>query len=184
MVVAYGSYSGWQQSDQSHQVSLLVNANLAPLDESAIRELFANALDSSPIAAQIPISGVQPSRASSTTPPSRIREQLANLGYPDGISFTLISANEIGAQAFLNSLVRSGFHGTLIIRPEEALQDLFSSGRSAVALVITPENQATSLAEWLEGTMIYPLYTIPISYWSRSEIAVRFLENGIPLPAR
>ncbi len=184
LVVAYGIYEGWQQSDQSHQVSLIINPNLAPLDEPAIRELFASALDSPGITAQIPISGVQSAVASPTTPPARIREQLANLGYPDGISFTIISADGSGAQVLIDSLAQSGFHAILQIRPYETLQDLFSSESSTAALVVTSENQVTSLTGWLAGALIYPLYKIPISYWSQSGISVDFLENGIPLPAR
>lgn len=176
LIVTYGDYAGWQKSPIGHVATLLIDPQRPPLDQADIRDLLTQALDPQAIIALINMPGMLPSESTRTLTPVQIRERLANLGYPDGISLTIVSERADLVTAIQTQLQSTSFLLTTLATPENDVRDRFTSGRTNLALIVAPPDTIAS-----EDGITLPLLTIPISYLAREGLPITFTENGLPI---
>lgn len=179
IVVAYGVYDGWQQAPQSHRVSLVINPNLAPLDNLQIRELIPQIIDRQAIVDSLGIPNAQSSTAQTTGSASLIRTTLANAGYPDGFQLTM-ATESIPA---LDILVSQFSRLALDLRLIDLNETVLSANQAHLILFLWA--QESERAEWANQVgeeNVIDLWTMPISYIVSEGLAIEFNENGLPIP--
>jgi hypothetical protein len=181
LIVTYGEYAGWQQAPVSHLAALLINPERSPLDQPEIRELLTQAINPQTIISLIGRQGMLPPEQPQTRNPLQIREQLANLGYPDGISLTLVSEHSDLMTAIQTQLQSTGFLLTVLAASESDVRERFASGRANLALIVVPPDALTSWSSTLPAQITQSLFTIPISYLAREDLPIIFTENGLPI---
>jgi hypothetical protein len=178
IVAAYGVFEGWQVSPTTQHLALVINANLAPLDNETIRALIPQAIDSQALIAELAINGMQPG-AITSLPNATIRTSLANAAYPDGFQLTVASSPLPGLGILLAQFNASNISVQLI----EA--DTIADNRAHLLLISWTEE--AERAEWIlqvgEENFV-EIYSLPISYLAKDGIQIEFSENGWPLPLR
>jgi hypothetical protein len=180
VVVAYGIYEGWQQSPISHQVSLIINPNLAPLDDENIRNIVRQAIDSQAISEILNISGLMP-RTTQAVSSTETKIALANAGYPDG--FVLTMAVEIVPS--LEAIAAQFTQRNIDLHIIENDPDMLNNNRAHLLLALwTQESQRVAWVEQVGEANVLDLFTLPISYIASDALNITFTENGFPLPAR
>lgn len=182
LVFAYGDREEWQRTRVEHTVSLIVNPQVAPLDDDGVAAVLRQSLNVQALSNATGVSGVQPQIVASQ-PPNALRTTLANLGYPDGFPLTVAhtpfhAVNE--AQAQLAAL-------NLELRIEAVTVD-------AVALALADGQVQLVLAQWWDTAQraawvdavgmenVIDLYRLPIEYLSRDALELDFSPAGWPLP--
>jgi hypothetical protein len=180
VVVAYGIYEGWQQSPISQQVSLIINPNLAPLDDEDIRNIVRQAIDSQAISEILNISGLLP-RTTQTVSSTETKIALANVGYPDGFVLTMA----VEAIPSLEVIAAQFTQRNIDLRIIENEANTLSNNRAHLMLALwTQESQNIAWVEQVGEANVLDLFTLPISYIASDTLNITFTENGFPLPAR
>jgi hypothetical protein len=185
VAVAYGVYDGWQQAPISHHVSLILNPQLAPLDNPEIQNLVRQALNPQGIIDSTGISGLIAAPVE-TSPSAQIRSVLANLGYPDGFRLTMAVESMPGVETVVQQLNNANL---------EIVQIEMSSATEAATMLA--ENRAHLLvmhwktdeehAAWVERVgenQVLDLYILPLSYVAAEGVTVSFTENGWAIGSR
>jgi hypothetical protein len=176
IVAAYGVFEGWEVSPISQHLALVINANLAPLDDESIRALIPQAIDSQSLITELGINGMQ-ANALSVLPSATIRTSLANAGYPDGFQLTVAASALPGLGTILAQFNASNISIQLI----EA--DTIADNRAHLLLISWTDE--AERAEWISQvgeSNFVELYRLPISYLAKDGIQIEFSENGWPLP--
>lgn len=179
IVVAYGIYEGWQQSPQSHRISMALNPNLTPLDNQRIRDLIPQMIDAQVLVSAIGIDGVQTLTASTPDSAGVARTILANEGYPDGLELILATDVDLA----LDNLVAQFSARSIALRLINIDEAVFGENQAHLAIFLW--SQDSERETWISevgAENIIDLWTIPISYISSSELPLSFTENGLPIP--
>ena len=186
IIAGYGTVEGWQVSAVSHQMHLLINADLSPLNNVRLREMVQEAIDPAALTAPLPFSGVQTGTIAPVNP-ALLRTELANLGYPDGFRLTLAYTDSPGIADALTALRQQLINSNLetvplAITPAD-VPNVLSQNRAH--LVLAWVTQSEQVAQWTapENVSSAVLYTLPIGYTTRENIAIEFTADGWPLPA-
>ncbi len=178
LVVAYGTYDGWQQSPHSHYISLAVNPNLPPLGNPTLLDLVSQMIDTQALISAIDIRGIQQTRVQSPENIGTVRTILANAGYPDGVQLVLASNTGFA----LDELIAQFAVRSIDLRLMDMSESGFDDNQAHLALFLwTRDNERDVLASQVGDENIIDLFTLPISYIARDDIAVDFSENGIPI---
>jgi hypothetical protein len=178
IVAAYGLFEGWQVSPISQHLALVINPNLAPLDNETIRALIPQAIDSQALVSSLAINGMQ-GNGIAALPSARIRTGFANAGYPDGIQLTLAASPLLGLGTVREQLNASNISVQVI----EA--DTLAENRAHFLLALwTGEAEREAWISQVGESNVIELYSLPISYLVKDGIQIEFSENGWPLPSR
>jgi hypothetical protein len=178
IVAAYGVFEGWQLSPIRQHLALVINPNLAPLDNEAIRVLIPQAIDSQALVDSLAIAGMQ-AGSLATLPNASIRTSLANAGYPDGFQLTLAASPLLGL-----GIITEQFNANNIsIQVIEA--DTIIDNRAHLLLVLwTDEAERDEWVSQMGEADVLEIYSLPISYLVKDGIHIEFSEAGWPLPSR
>jgi hypothetical protein len=179
VAITYGIYDGWQQTPVSHHVVLIINTELAPMDNTDIQTLVRQAINSQAIADSTGIAGllVTPSE---TVPAVQIRNTLANMGYPDGFRLTLAMQTVPASQTIIEQLTAANLEiATTEIQSVQEVVEILTNNRAHLLLLFWQHDSERS--QWVERVgenAIIDLYTLPISYVAKEGITVSFSESG------
>lgn len=180
VVVAFGTYDGWQQSPIQQHLSLVINPNLAPLNDEAIINIVRQAFDIQDILGQLNITGSLPGNVQ-TVSTSETKTALANAGFPDGFVLTM-AANTVPALEAIAAQFTERNIDLHIIQNES---DALSSNRAHLLLSLwTQDSQRAAWVEQVGEANVFDLFSLPISYIARDGLNITFTENGWPIPAR
>ncbi|MEO1644432.1 MAG: hypothetical protein AAFR67_04550, partial [Chloroflexota bacterium] len=94
IVIAYGDerlIQGWQATSP-HTISLAINTQLAPLNDTVLRDLVARSLNIPAVLENVTISGARVAVEHPLDSTITTRTSLANLGLPDGITLSLVTS--------------------------------------------------------------------------------------------
>jgi hypothetical protein len=118
-------------------------------------------------------------------PPMALRTQLANAGWPDGLSLILAYTGTPGVINVAEQLQKAGIQAQLLALAEAEVGSAFEEGRIQAALItwtILEERQ-----DWINrfgNDNVIDLYTIPISYIATEGLKLEFTLGGWPIPAQ
>lgn len=180
VVVAYGVYDGWQQSPISHHISLIINPNLAPLDDEGIRNILRQTFDSQAFLAALNIVGTLSGTTQAVSLPET-KIALANAGFPDGFVLTMAVETIPNLEAIAAQFTQRNIDLHVIENESNILND----NRTHLLLIRwSQDSQRTTWIEQVGEANVLDLFTLPISYIASDNLTLTFTENGWPLPAR
>lgn len=165
-LVGYGAYDGWQTVPNTHStIALRINTSLAPLNSPAVADVARGAMNGITVTATLNINGVNPLHvpATSLTDPT----QLANVGYPNGITLYAVWDNVAGVDIVRSQLASVGVR----------LLPLSGDDAEQRAHLFIGRGDETA-----DNTI--PLYTLPISYRVREGLTTSFTDDGWPIVSR
>jgi hypothetical protein len=180
IVVAYGEYDGWQQSPVKHHISLIINSNLAPLNNEATSSIVRQAFDAEAMLNTLNIPGALPGNAQAVSA-NETKIALANASYPDGFRLTMAVENVPALEAIAAQFTQRNIDLHII----ESETDSLSNNRAHLLLTLwTLDSQRTAWVEQVGEANVLDLLTLPISYLAPDGLNISFTENGWPIPAR
>jgi hypothetical protein len=168
VALAFGRYDGWQVAT-THNIALIVNTDLAPLDTERIAGLIYASIDAPALVASLAFSGAE-AQSTATIDPRTAKTTLANAGYPDG--FQLVVAYE--ATPVLDALVAQWSRINVDVRH-------FAITRDDVDGILRQNRAHVILLQTSDHPDARPLLTIPVSYVTAPAIAVTIDESGLPI---
>lgn len=181
IIADYGLIDGWQQSPVVPTVSLIINPNLAPLNDDTIANIIRNGVDGVRIVNQTNISGTLP-LAISTIRLTSLKTEFANMGYPDGFELQMGVAEIPHHDAIITEL--NGLNLDLQITQDtlDNIATQLTNNRLHIALI--KWNNVSEKAIWTSavGEMnVIDLYQLPISYLASPDLNITFSDNGFPI---
>lgn len=182
IVAGYGLREGWQQSPVTVQVSLLIDTSLPPLDNPPIAAAVLASVAPQPVAEAAGFTGVMPGEHQSD-PPTQVRTQLANLGYPDGISLTLSGEDSPGLAALMTAFDARNIHIRRIEHGPGTNADQPPTRSHLLIFTWTRDDERQKMIDRFRSSVVVDLLTIPISYTvGGPTVRVDFTESGFPIP--
>jgi hypothetical protein len=181
IIADYGLIDGWQQSPVVPTVSLIINPNLAPLNDEPIANIIRNGVDGVRIVNRTNISGTLP-LAISTIRLTSLKTEFANMGYPDGFELQIGVAEIPHHDAIVNELNGLNLELQITQRTLENIATQLTNNRLHFALI--KWNNVSEKAIWTSavGEMnVIDLYQLPISYLASPELTITFTDNGFPI---
>jgi hypothetical protein len=178
-------YEGWQQAPISHHIALVMNPDLSPMDNPEIHTIIQQALNPQALVDIIGIPGLITAN-NNALPTAELRNQLANLGYPDGFRLTLAAQALPARELVLQQL--NAIHldlTTIDIDSSQQAMDILQNNRAHLLLIRwTNDDQHHSWIEKVGSENLIDLYTLPISYVVAEGLTISFTENGWPIGSR
>jgi hypothetical protein len=184
LVAAYGDLAEGTRSPIVHHITLILNPVIAPLDNAILINILRRSLNSQDIVTTLKMAGAEPNVLESS-PTAIMRTELANAGWPDGLSLILAYAYTPGVVNVAEQLQRAGIRAHLLTLTEKEIRIAFEEGRIQAALMVwkTPEEREDWVSRFGSDNVI-DLYSIPISYLAISGLKVEFTASGWPIPAK
>lgn len=180
VVVAYGVYDGWQQSPVKHHVSMIINPNVAPLNDEAIAGILRQAFDSQSILSILNIPRTLLGNAQAISA-SETKIRLANADYPDGFVLTMAVDNVPALEAIAAQFTERNIDLHIV----ESETDSLSNNRAHLLLTLwTQDSQRATWVEQVGEQNVIGLFDLPISYIASDDLTISFTENGWPIPAQ
>jgi hypothetical protein len=184
IAAAYGDIPGGTRSPTTPHIALVINPIIPPWNDQNMLNIFRRSLDPAKITNAIGITGViaEPATSESAT---QIRNQLANAGWPDGLSFNLGNAYAPGGEQIIKQWQTAGIDAQQTITPENDIESSLNEGRFQAALIRweTPDEREQWVKQFGEDNVI-DLYSLPISYLAMPSLHIAFTPDGWPLPTR
>ncbi len=178
LVASYGLYPDWTPSPVLPHAALVI----APdgVRDPVLRALIVRSLNPQAAADTFEFPGaiVFPVE---TLPSASIKQELANLGYPDGIELNVGSSFVPGATALAEQMRAAGIFARLIV-VEDTGTALETGLVQAAVIVWAGETERARWAETYGAEHITDLYTTPISYRAVEALTPTFSAHGWPLP--
>ncbi|MEO8610064.1 MAG: hypothetical protein ABI690_19375 [Chloroflexota bacterium] len=184
IAAGYGDIPGGTRSPVTLHIVLVINPTLLPWHDPNILNIFRRSFDPEKITNALDITGV--SIESVTGKPTMdIQTQLANAGWPDGLSFNLGNAYAPGSEQIIAQWKTASIQAQQTIAPKSEIQADLIEGRFQAALVIwtTPDERGELVSQFGNENVI-DLYSLPISYLAVPELHISFTPGGWPLPTR
>jgi hypothetical protein len=184
LVVAYGDLAGGIRSPIVHHIALILNSSIAPLDNAILINILRRSLNPQEIVTALEMSGAE-ANAFESASPMILRTELANAGWPDGLSLILAYAYTPGITNVSEQLQVAGIRAQLLALPDNEISIAFEEGRIQAALIAwkTPEEREDWVSRFGSDNVI-DLYSVPISYLAISGLEVEFTTSGWPLPVK
>lgn len=151
-------------------VALVINTQLAPLDDPALPPIIRALAHPAAITAALDLPGVMAATAAPPADDVMLRTQLANAGWPDGFDLIATLPELPGHEQIITQFERAGLHVQL--RP------VFAWDRTHLTLIRWTGN--TIPDAWAAGE-IAPLYHIPVSFQASPGFEITFDTSGWPL---
>ncbi|MDZ4763465.1 MAG: hypothetical protein SGI73_02860 [Chloroflexota bacterium] len=156
--IALGDYPAMDASSAEVAWELLLNANLAPLDQPEIRDIFGAAL-------------------TPNADPAPLRIALANAGYPDGLLLSAVqSAPPPLSDAMISALANIGVDLHAESLSLDAASARISANRAHLALLARPVSASEPDAIRYAAR--------PIRFRAAAGIEVDFTPDGLPIVSR
>ena len=181
VIADYGSVEGWQQSPVIPTISLIINPNLAPLNDDSIANIIRSSVDGVRIINQTNISGTIP-LAVSTIRISSLKTEFANMGHPDGFELRIGIAEIPNAQAILQELSALNIDTEVINGTLTDIATELTSNRLQLALI--KWHSVSEKAIWTSAVgenNVIDLYQLPISYLASPDLKITFSDDGFPI---
>jgi len=181
IIVDYGAVEGWQQSPVVPTISLIINPNLAPLNDDTIANIVRNGVDGVRIVNQTNISGTLP-LAVSTIRISSLKTEFANMGHPDGFELRIGVAEVPHAEAILQELSALNIDSNVINGTLADIATELTSNRLHLALV--KWHSVSEKAIWTTAVgenNVLDLYQLPISYLASPNLNITYSDSGFPI---
>jgi hypothetical protein len=159
LLAGFGVYEGWETITQP-PITLLIDTTRPPLDDPAVASVILRAVQPAAIVDQLGIPGVD---VLYTSPTANNPSELANAGYPAGITLYGQLIDAPGIALVMDQLEAAGIQ----IIPVDAAG---SPAHITLGQTDTPSSQA--------------LYSLPLSYTTATDIPLTFSDDGWPLPVR
>ncbi len=182
IIAAYGDLADGERSPVVPHVSLILNTDFPPFDDSVLATTLQQALDTRAIVITLAIPGVSADESDSADVLG-LRTELANMGLPDGIEINAASGYAPGIEAVRMTLRVAGIDTYWGVLAPELVQSAMRSGRVQVALVMWTESRAVWETLAGEGNII-DLFSVPISYLAVDGLTITFTPYGFPLATR
>ncbi len=176
IIVAFGDWGGWERSPITPIVGIVINQQIAPFNNPELASLLTHAIDGWAIAEQLAIAGA----FGLTNEIASVRDarvQLANNGWPDGITITLGHSPAPGIEQIVEQISTYGI--------EVQLQAFSSVNMALEALENDRLQAAVIMYDDLQAPQdVIPLYGLPISYKAVENLNISFTPNGWPIISR
>jgi hypothetical protein len=182
MVVAYGDLPDGVRSPVTPHIALVVRPAIPPLDDPFLLTILYSSLNPQAIVDTLDIIGAVADIRDPSLP-AALRTELANAGWPDGLSLSIAYADTPGAVEVANDLEAAGIQVRLWLMRQKEMSGAFDEGLIQGALIAwkTPEERAEWVERFGEANVI-DFYSIPISYLAIPGMEVTFTPGGWPLP--
>lgn len=177
IMIALGDLTDGERLLSPVTISLALNTGLAPLNDSQIAAVVSRAVNTEQFAAALNLPGAQP-QSHESEPPQALRNEIANLGFPDGFDLSLTAVASPGADLLQSQLAVAGISTQVSEIDPAVTTDLTRS--HLILFTGSAERLATD-----EGVyVVIALAEVPISYRVAEGITVEFTAGGIPLARR
>lgn len=183
LAAAYGDILGGTRSPIVPQATLILHSSAPPLDNPALLEIVRRSLNTQAIAEAMAIDGITAHNREFDVP-ARLRTELANAGWPDGLSLRLAYTAVPGAVQVATVLQRAGINAHIVSMNEDDLRIAFDNETIQAALVawVTREERDSWVDSFGQANVL-DLYSIPISYIAAEGLFITFTPGGWPLPS-
>ena len=172
LAISYGAIDGWQQAS-SQDIILVMNTQLAPLNQPEIVQIIQQSIDTQQVINVVDILGVE-ALYSSILANIDARNQLANLGYPDGLQLSAFFEASPALEAIGDSLRQRNIR--LNLTPLQSdVEAVLSQNLAHLIFLHRP-------TEDFQANNALPLLRIPISYRTSDELPLSFSPMGFPQP--
>lgn len=181
IIADYGIVDGWQQSPVIPTISLIINPNLAPLNDDTIANVIRNGIDGVRLVNQTNISGTLP-LAISTIRLSSLKTEFANMGYPDGFELQMSIAEIPNSDAIVTEL--RSLNIDLQLKHETLENTVIQLTNNRLHLALIKWHDVSEKALWTSavGEMnVIDLYQLPISFLASPDLTITFADNGFPI---
>lgn len=181
IIADYGIVEGWEQSPVIPTVSLIINPNLAPLNDDTIANVIRSGIDGVRIVNQTNISGTLP-LAISTIRLTSLKTEFANMGYPDGFELQMSIAEIPNSDAIVNEL--HDLNIDLQLTQDTIENTVIQLTNNRLHLAVIKWHDVSEKALWTSavGEMnVIDLYQLPISYLASPTLTITFTDNGFPI---
>jgi hypothetical protein len=180
LVATYGAFEGWSRSPVNPQVMLVINPNAEPLTPG-IADVIRRSIQPQSIVETIGWPGMTPSVVV-TTSALALREELANLGYPDGVNLALGHTHVPGSVQLEERLGQINMSVRSLALGRDELESALREGRVHLALVSWVDRAEQSRWQDLFGAAFTAeLYNLPISYLEIPQLRIEFTPGGWPV---
>lgn len=181
IVAAYGREEGWEVAPTGHDLILLFNQSLSPLDNASMATTIQRALDTQQLADATGITGVVPG-ANAIDREVSLRAELANMGYPDGFELVLAHTHALTLDSLQAQLAAVNIDSRTVLIDITDVPDVLDNNRAHLVLALTASQD--QLAALRESMYSAQLYVLPIRYIARDDLTLTFTPQGLPVPAQ
>jgi len=183
LIAAYGELPGGTRSPIELHAALVLNTGNV-LNNPALQAVIRRAVHPQIILDSLNISGALAEPLESVDTRS-LRADLANSGWPDGISLNMAYAYTPGFDGLIQQFEEAGIEIQSHLMKKADIPAALDDNRVQMALINwgTPDERSLWTAHFGESQVI-DLYTIPISYQAIPGLNVTFTSDGWPLANR
>jgi hypothetical protein len=184
IIVAFGDMpQGTRSPNPLHTVLLLNSANPVFMD-AALRDVVRRSVDAQAIISALQIEGAT-AEVLQTDDPQNLRSELANSGWPDGLSLNMAYTYTPGFSTLVEQFRRAGLRVQPMLMTDAEVMDAFARNRIQLALAIwtTPDRHEAWVTRFGSEDVI-ELYALPISYRALPDLKISFTSDGWPLASR
>jgi hypothetical protein len=180
LVATYGVYDGWSRSPINPQVMLVINPKADPLT-LGLADVIRRSIQPQSIVEGIGWPGMTPSVVV-TTSAVALREELANLGYPDGVKIALAHTFVPGADQIAQRLNQINVQVRTLAMSRDELETALLEGRVHIGLIAwVDEAERDHWSQLFGAAFTTDLYNLPISYLAIPQLAISFTGGGWPV---
>ena len=190
IIATYGLLPGWTPADLTPVVSLVFNPARPPLKDPALAAIIRASIDPRAWLDTLAIPGAEiryttEDDTANGEDPLALRTQLANLGYPDGVTLALGAMALPGVTQLTAQISAAGIKTQTQPMTANEIRDALASGRIQAALVVwTLDAERESWVARYGADQVQDLYTTPIAYRAIPDLTISYTPGGWPLVSR
>ena len=169
IIIAPGSWQEATPTPIEIQVGLVINSELYPLDDPALRLIISDLVRHDSITADLDIPGIRVTPIA-TSDLRTLRTRLANAGWPDGFDLIVVLADLPGRTPLVDRFTSAG------LQIQQARDFAWDSTHLALIRWIGDSPPA----DWTRADIV-TLYSLPVSYQAIPELDITFSPTGWPL---
>lgn len=176
ILLTFGDVDGWTPSP-----TLTVGLIQLPLTPPELNNIVTNAIAPQQIVDMLTISGGTALYSPSRTP-IELRDELANMGRPDGFSLSIGYINVPGAEAIPDQLSQINIDNRAESMSLDAIRDSLRTNALQIGIVVwSDESERNSWIEDFPDATILDLYTLPLSYVVVPDYTINSGALGFPV---
>lgn len=179
LVVVLGKQENLTLAPERITIRLILDTTQPPLDDPEVERLVRSAFDPIRLAEAFAYLSAAPvNEGAEIVDPARVRTELANAGYPDGLPITVLVDHLPRSEVLTDILRPFGINIRLISGDDTGSDVQFPSGDANAFLT---GSNPTWLSQ-VDAENVINLYSVPISYRAADRIALTFDAQGFPVP--